>query len=80
MKKQKNADLKLVKSYQHKQNIFCEISGSCGGDYEDCCLLGCCALQSGRSLPTFEGCLLPPFLFEFYQHFCFMGLIILVFT
>jgi hypothetical protein len=27
-----------------------EISGSCGGEYEDNCLLGCCAVQSGSSL------------------------------
>jgi hypothetical protein len=27
---------------------------------EDGFLLGCCDLQSGRSLPTFQGCLLPP--------------------
>jgi hypothetical protein len=27
---------------------------------EDDCLLGCCAAWSGRSLPTFQRCLLPP--------------------
>jgi hypothetical protein len=37
-----------------------EISGSHGGEHEDGCLLGCCAMQSGRSLPTFQRCLLPP--------------------
>jgi hypothetical protein len=26
---------------------------------KDDCLLGCCAVQSGRSLPTFQGCLVP---------------------
>jgi hypothetical protein len=36
-----------------------EISGSHGGEYEDDCLLGCCAVLSGRSLPTFQRCLLP---------------------
>jgi hypothetical protein len=35
-----------------------EISGSHGGEYEDDCLLGCCTLQSGRSLPTFQKYLL----------------------
>jgi hypothetical protein len=28
------------------------IWGSHGGEYEDCCLLGCSAVQSGRSLPS----------------------------
>jgi hypothetical protein len=28
-------------------------------EYEDGCLLGCCTVQSGRSLPTFQRCLLP---------------------
>jgi hypothetical protein len=36
-----------------------EISGS-HGEYEDSCLLGYCAVLSGRSLPTFQRCLLPP--------------------
>jgi hypothetical protein len=27
---------------------------------EDGCLLGCCAMYSGTSLPTFKRCLLPP--------------------
>jgi hypothetical protein len=27
---------------------------------KDDCLLGCCAVQSGRSLPTLQRCLLPP--------------------
>jgi hypothetical protein len=26
---------------------------------EDDCLLGCCDMQSGRSLPTFQSCVLP---------------------
>jgi hypothetical protein len=30
------------------------ILGSYGGEYEDGCLLGCSAVQSGRSLPTFQ--------------------------
>jgi hypothetical protein len=33
-----------------------EISDSLGGGYEDGCLLGCCTLYSGRSLPTFQRC------------------------
>jgi hypothetical protein len=37
-----------------------EISGSHSSEYEDGCLLGCCAMQPGRSLPTFQRCLLPP--------------------
>jgi hypothetical protein len=35
------------------------ISGSHGGKYEAGCLLGCCAVLSGRSSPTFQRCLLP---------------------
>jgi hypothetical protein len=31
-----------------------EISGSQGGKYDGDCLLGCCAVLSGRSLPTFK--------------------------
>jgi hypothetical protein len=38
--------------------ISSRISGSHGGEYEDGCLLGCCAVQSGRSLPTFQRCML----------------------
>jgi hypothetical protein len=34
--------------------------GSHGGEYEDGCLLGCSAVQSGRSLPTIQRFLLPP--------------------
>jgi hypothetical protein len=37
-----------------------EISGSWGGEFEDGCLLDCYAMQSGRSLPTFQRYLLPP--------------------
>jgi hypothetical protein len=37
-----------------------EISGSHGDKYEDGCLLGCWAVMSGRGLPTFQKCLLPP--------------------
>jgi hypothetical protein len=39
--------------------IPCEISGSHGGEYEDDCLLGCCVVESGRSLPKFQRFLLP---------------------
>jgi hypothetical protein len=42
----------------------CEISDSCGGGYEDDWLLGCCAVLSGRSLPTFQRSLLPALLME----------------
>jgi hypothetical protein len=38
----------------------CRIWGSQGGEYEDGCLLGYNAVQSGRSLTTFQRCLLPP--------------------
>jgi hypothetical protein len=39
-----------------------EIPGSHGDEYEDDdgCLLDCCTVYSGRSLPTFQRCLLPP--------------------
>jgi hypothetical protein len=37
---------------------ICEISGSYGGEYEDNCLPGCCAVESG-SLPLFQRWLLP---------------------
>jgi hypothetical protein len=40
--------------------ILCEISGFHGGEYEDSYLLGCCAVQFGRSLTTFKTYLLPP--------------------
>jgi hypothetical protein len=36
------------------------ISGFRGGDYEDSCLLGCCAVLSGRKWPTFQRCLRSP--------------------
>jgi hypothetical protein len=29
-------------------------------EYEGVCLLGCCVLQHGRSVQTFQRCLLPP--------------------
>jgi hypothetical protein len=32
-----------------------EISGPHGGEYEDDCLLGYCAMKCGRRLPTFQG-------------------------
>jgi hypothetical protein len=38
----------------------CDIWGSHSSNYEDDCLLGCCAMSSGRCLPTFQRCLLPP--------------------
>jgi hypothetical protein len=36
------------------------IWGSHGGDYEDGCLLGCSAVWTGVSLPTFQRSVLPP--------------------
>jgi hypothetical protein len=30
------------------------VSGSRGSEYDDDCLLGCCAVSSGRILPTFQ--------------------------
>jgi hypothetical protein len=41
------------------QGSISEISGSHGSEYEDDYLLGCCAVYSGRRLPTFQRCLLP---------------------
>jgi hypothetical protein len=38
--------------------ITSETSCSHGSEYEDDCLLGFCAVQFGRSLPTFQRCLL----------------------
>jgi hypothetical protein len=37
---------------------LCKISGSHGGEYQDGCLLGCWAMQSGRNWPKFQTCLL----------------------
>jgi hypothetical protein len=34
---------------------YSDISGPHGSEYEDDCLLGYCAVQSGRNLPTFGG-------------------------
>jgi hypothetical protein len=36
----------------------CEILGSHCSEYEDGCLLGCCAMYSGRSLVMFQRCFL----------------------
>jgi hypothetical protein len=33
---------------------LCEIWGSYGVEYEDGCVLGCCAVQSGRDLPKLQ--------------------------
>jgi hypothetical protein len=43
-----------------KSHWICEILGSHGSKYEDGCLMDCCAGYSGRRLPTFQMCLLPP--------------------
>jgi hypothetical protein len=40
-------------------SIIGDISGSHGDEYEHDFLLGCCAVYSGRSLPTFQRCLHP---------------------
>jgi hypothetical protein len=40
--------------------VLGDISDSHDGEYEDHCLLGCCAVYSGRSLSTFQRYLLPP--------------------
>jgi hypothetical protein len=47
---------------EKKQELFClcDISGSQCGESEDDCLLGCYIVCSGRCLPTFQTCLLPP--------------------
>jgi hypothetical protein len=37
----------------------CKIWGPDGSDYEDCYLLGCYAIESCRSLPTFKKDVLP---------------------
>jgi hypothetical protein len=46
----------LSQEIRCEQSLVCvgEISGPRGGEYEDACLLGCCAVESGRSLPTFQ--------------------------
>jgi hypothetical protein len=47
--------------FRHKHQLeLSRIWGYHGGEYEDGCLLGCSAVQSGRSLPTFQRSLLPP--------------------
>jgi hypothetical protein len=38
--------------------IKVHISSSHGGEYKDGWLVGCCAVQSGKRLPTFQKCLL----------------------
>jgi hypothetical protein len=50
----------IYKYHLHEQKLFDKISGSHGDEYKDDCLLGCCAVLSGRYLPTFRRCLLPP--------------------
>jgi hypothetical protein len=46
--------------HKHKHAYYSRIWGSCGSEYEDVCLLGWNAVQSGRSLPVFQRYLLPP--------------------
>jgi hypothetical protein len=45
-------------SFSNTLNV-CMTWGSHGGKYEDGCLLRSYAVQSGRSSPTFQSCLLP---------------------
>jgi hypothetical protein len=39
-----------------RNELHIEISGSHGGEYEDDCLVGCCAVYSGRNRLTFRKC------------------------
>jgi hypothetical protein len=50
----------LKQQFNLRIYTLCRISGSHCGEYEDGCLLGCSAVESGRSLPTFQRYLLPP--------------------
>jgi hypothetical protein len=50
----------LVHMIFHNLIPVCRIWGSHAGEYEDGCVLGCSAVKSGRSLPTFQRSLLPP--------------------
>jgi hypothetical protein len=43
----------------HQQCTMCFLKVRSRSAFEDDCLLGCCAMKSGRSLPTFQRCLLP---------------------
>jgi hypothetical protein len=44
----------MRESQKVKLKLVCEISGSHGGEYEEGCLLGCCAVYSGRSFRHFR--------------------------
>jgi hypothetical protein len=48
-----NYDTVTIVEIRGSNSVLGEISGSHRSEYEDDCLLGCCAVQSGRSLPTF---------------------------
>jgi hypothetical protein len=60
----------ITKTVSYLTNAFClqyrhssplvELPGSHGNEYEDGCLLGCCAMQSSTHLPMFQRSLLPP--------------------
>jgi hypothetical protein len=52
------ASFKKAKHRHMKQSHA--ISGSHGGENKGERRLGCCVLYSGKSLPTFQRCLLPP--------------------
>jgi hypothetical protein len=49
-----------VHSHSLYRYLYCEISGSCGNEYEDGSLLGYCSMLSCRSWLAFQRCLLPP--------------------
>jgi hypothetical protein len=39
---------------------YLNVLSSHGSEFEDDCLLRCCAMFSGRNWPVFQRCLLPP--------------------
>jgi hypothetical protein len=53
VQKYRNTFLEFINEPLH-QNVSEEVN------FEDNCLLGCCAMYSVRNLPTFQRCLLPP--------------------
>jgi hypothetical protein len=70
--------LKILKTWQWKHRqasqpfLKCATGGSHNSDYENYCLLGCDAVQSGRSLPTFHRNVLSPFLGYLLHHTSFI--------
>jgi hypothetical protein len=53
------AERKTNKKTRKQMNFF-EVSDLYADEYEDGCLLGCCAVYFCRYWPTFRRCLLPP--------------------